>query len=94
MIFLFLCVTVLTSLIYIVSFVRRGAIARSTMWFVALTLVFFLYSFTLTWSESGFDDLDPLAEGAWLSALAPSRSSREIWSVEPSAEAAQSAPTA
>ncbi|WP_417505955.1 hypothetical protein [Microbacterium sp.] len=64
MIFLFLCVTVLTSLIYIVSFVRRGAIARSTMWFVALTLVFFLYSFTLTWSESGFDDLDPLAEGA------------------------------
>jgi len=62
-ILLFLCLTVLVSMVYIASFVRRGAIAHSTMWFVVLTVVFFLYSFGLTWSDSGFDDADPLAEG-------------------------------
>lgn len=64
MIFLFLMLAVLVSLIYIASFIRKGAISHSTLWFVLLTLVFFLYSFALTWSESGFSDLDPLADGA------------------------------
>nr|WP_281370330.1 O-antigen polymerase [Microbacterium pseudoresistens] len=54
---------------YIVVYLRKGIVASAALWFTILSVVFFLYSFVVVWSESNFNDLDGIATGVLVVSL-------------------------